>query len=145
MRADHHARHARAEQFIREHYDRLDTALAKAYLSDHEDSYEHKINAGKRSLCGHEDKSPVGEKVWGDPPFNPMGAVTGKVTDSEMASKMSFIGRAGHPCGEDFRAAPFLEAHPEFAWQKPILHDMISSPWTTFTVDEHPPSSVAQK
>ena len=96
------ARHIRAEQFMKEHYGKLDTALAEAYLSDHYDSYEHKIDAGKRSLCGHEETSPVGEKVWGDPPFDPGGAVTGKVMDSDMAAKLSFIGRAGHPCGEDF-------------------------------------------
>jgi hypothetical protein len=138
------ARHIRAEQFMKEHYGELDTALAEAYLSDHYDTYEHKIDAGKRSLCGHMETSPVGEKVWGDPPFDPEGAVTGKVTDSDLAAKMSFIGRAGHPCGEDFIAAPFLAAHPEFAWQKPILHDMIAGPWTVFTADEKPRAAMAQ-
>jgi hypothetical protein len=71
--------------------------------------------------------------VWGNPPYAPSGAVTGKVADSEMAAKMSFIGRAGHPCGEDFIAAPFFAAHPEFNWEKPILHDMKAGPWTEFT------------
>lgn len=130
------ARRARAEEFMREHYGKLDTALAEAFLSDHQDVYEHKVDAGKRSLCGHEDTSPVGEKVWGDPPFVPSGAVTGKVSDSALAAKMNFIGRAGHPCGEDFRVAPFLKAHPEFAWQRPILHDMIAGPWTAFAGNE---------
>ncbi|MFZ1941181.1 MAG: C45 family peptidase, partial [Terracidiphilus sp.] len=137
------ARHIRAEEFVKEHYGKLDTALAEAYLSDHYDTYEHRIDAGKRSLCGHEETSPVGEKVWDDPPFNPGGAVTGKVTDSVMAAKMSFIGRAGHPCGEDFKAAPFLIAHPEFAWQKPILHDMDAGPWTNFSADEKSPAMAA--
>jgi hypothetical protein len=137
------ARHIRAEQFVKEHYGQLDTALAEAYLSDHYDTYEHKIDAGKRSLCGHEDTSPVGEKVWDDPPFVPSGAVTGKVTDSDLAAKMSFIGRAGHPCGEDFLVVPFLAAHPEFAWQKPILHDMKAGPWTEFTAGEKPAAAVA--
>ena len=139
------ARHIRAEQFMQEHYGKLDTALAEAYLSDHYDSYEHRMDAGKRSLCGHEEMSPVGEKVWDDPAFNPGGAVTGKVMDSHMAAKMSFIGRAGHPCGDDFTAGPFFAAHPEFAWQKPILHDMKSGPWTTFTADERQPELVATK
>jgi len=138
------ARHIRAEQFMKEHYGELDTALAEGYLSDHYDTYEHKIDAGKRSLCGHEETSSVGEKVWSDPPFDPAGAVTGKVMDSDLAAKMSFIGRAGHPCGEDFIAAPFFAAHPEFAWQKPILHDMKAGPWTTFTADEKPPVAMAQ-
>jgi hypothetical protein len=132
------ARHIRAEQFVKEQYGKLDTALAEAYLSDHYDSYERKIDAGKRSLCGHEDTSPVGEKVWGDAPYDPGGAVTGKVMDSDMAAKLSFTGRAGHPCGEDFLAAPFFAAHPEFAWQKPILHDMKAGPWTTFSAGEKP-------
>ena len=134
------ARHIRAEAFVKEHYGKLDTTLAEAYLSDHEDSYEHKTDAGKRSLCGHEDTSPVGEKVWGDPPFDPGGAVTGKVMDSDMAGKLSFTGRAGHPCGEDFLAAPFLAAHPEFEWQKSILHDMKAGPWTTFMAGERGPA-----
>jgi hypothetical protein len=139
------ARHIRALQFMKDHYGKLDTALAEAYLSDHFDSYEKEVDAGKRSLCGHEETSSVGEKVWGDPPFDPGGAVTGKVTDSKLAAKMSFIGRAGHPCGEDFKAAPFLAAHPEFAWQKPILHDMIAGPWTRFTANEKAPTEVAKK
>jgi hypothetical protein len=139
------ARHIRAEQFMKEHLGKLDTELAEAYLSDHYDTYEHKIDAGKRSLCGHEETSPVGEKVWGNPPFSASGAVTGKVMDSDMAANLSFIGRAGHPCGESFKAAPFLAAHPEFAWQKPILRDMTAGPWTTFTANEKPPATVAHR
>ncbi len=137
------ARHIRAEQFVKEHYGNLDTALAEAYLSDHYDSYEQKTDAGKRSLCGHEETSPIGEKVWDEPPFSPSGAVTGKVMDSDLAAKLSFIGRAGHPCGESFKAAPFLAAHPEFAWQKPILRDMIAGPWTAFTANEKAPTAAA--
>jgi hypothetical protein len=139
------ARRARAEEFVKEHYGKLDTALAEAYLSDHFDSFEKKMDAGKRSLCGHEETSPVGEKVWGSPPFTPSGAVTGKVADSAMAAKLSFIGRAGHPCGEDFKVAPLLASHPEFSWQKPILHDMIAGPWTVFTADELPPAAAQQR
>jgi hypothetical protein len=134
------ARHARAEAFVQAHLGQLDTELAKAFLSDHDDLYERKTDAGKRSLCGHEDTSPVGEKVWDDPPFDPAGAVTGKVTDSELAAKLSFIGRAGHPCGEDFLASPFLAAHPEFHWQEKILGDMKAGPWATFTAGEHRPT-----
>jgi Phospholipase B len=138
------ARHIRAEEFVKEHYGKLDAALGEEYLSDHYDTYEHKIDAGKRSLCGHEETSSVGEKVWDNPPYDPGGAVTGKVTDSDMAAKLSFIGRAGHPCGADFKVAPFLTAHPEFDWEKPILRDMIAGPWTRFTADEKRPDSTAK-
>jgi hypothetical protein len=53
-----------------------------------------------------------------------------------MVAKMSFIAHAGHPCGEDFLAAPFLAAHPEYQWQAPILKDMKSGPWTVFAAGE---------
>ena len=133
MSSSMNARHVTAEAFMKKHYGQLDTGLAEAYLSDHWDSFEKKEVADQRSLCGHEETNPRGEPVWGVPPYAPSGAVTGKVADSDMAAKMSFIGRAGHPCGEDFLAAPFLAAHPEFGWEKPILHDMKAGPWAQFT------------
>jgi hypothetical protein len=67
--------------------------------------------------------------------------VSGKVADSDLAAKMSFVARAGHPCGEDFLATPFLAAHPEFRWQQKILGDMKAGPWATFTVNEKKPEA----
>ena len=130
------ARHLRAEEFMQAHKGALDTDLAEAFLSDHIDTFAKAEMPDQRSLCGHVDKSREGEPVWGEMPFEPMGAVTGKVMDSTLAEKMSFIARAGHPCGDDFKAAPFLAGHPEFAWQRPILHDMDAGPWTAFTTGE---------
>ena len=144
MSSTMNARHVTAEAFMKKHYGQLDTALAQAYLSDHWDSFEKKVDADQRSLCGHEEVNPKGEPVWGTPPYAPSGAVTGKVTDSDMAAKMSFIGRAGHPCGEDFIAAPFFAAHPEFDWEKPILHDMKAGPWTRFTSGQRPAGAGVQ-
>ena len=139
------ARHIRALEFMKEHYGKLDTTLAEAYLSDHYDTYEKKVDAGMRSLCGHEEMSARGEPVWGNKPFTPGGAVTGKVMDADMAAKMSFIGRAGHPCGEDFLAEAFFKAHPEFDWEKPILHDMKAGPWTVLSANEKEPAMVASR
>jgi hypothetical protein len=133
MSSSMNARRVTGEAFVKKHGDQLDTALAEAYLSDHWDSFEKKDDPDQRSLCGHEETSPVGEPVWGNPPYAPSGAVTGEVTDTAMAGRMSMIVRAGHPCGADFIAGPFLAAHPEFGWQKPILHDMKAGPWTEFT------------
>lgn len=115
---------------------RIDVDLAEQFLASHEDSYTGKVNADSRSLCGHIDHDEKGVPEWGDPPFYPDGAVTGKVTDSELAAHMAMIGRAGHPCGEDFLAEPFLSAHPEFKYLKPILKDMKAGPWTTFRAGE---------
>ena len=131
------ARRLRATEFMQQHLGQLDTTLAQAYLSDHYDPYEKKVHADQRSLCGHEDNANKGVAVWHNPPYSPSGAVSGKVMDSDMAGKMSFIARIGHPCGEPFYAAPFLAAHKEFRWQAPILHDMIAGPWTTFIAGQH--------
>jgi Phospholipase B len=127
------ARHARAEELMKQEKGKIDVATAQEFLSDHADSFESdKPQADERSLCGHVDASSRGVKEWDWAPFNPGGAVQGKATDSKMAAEMSFVARAGHPCGADFLAADFLERHPEFSWQKPLLRDMKAGPWTTF-------------
>ena len=78
-----------------------------------------------------------GEPGWDVKPYDPSGAVQGKVMDTSMAEAMSFIARIGHPCGTDFDAAKFLNAHADFSWQAPILEDMDSGPWTQFRIGEH--------
>jgi hypothetical protein len=62
--------------------------------------------------------------------------VQAKAADAAMAKRMSFVARAGHACGANFKAAEFLAAHPEYQWQKPVLTDMIAGPWTEFAVGE---------
>jgi Phospholipase B len=137
------ARRIRADQFMQQHTRQIDTTLAQTFLSDHLDPYENRIHADQRSLCGHEDTSGKGEHMWNTPPYYPGGAVSGKVMDSAMAEKMTFIARIGHPCGEPFLAAPFLHAHKEFRWEAPILHDMIAGPWTTFTTGQRKAKAAA--
>lgn len=127
------ARHARGDELIKEAKGKIDVEMAERFLSDHVDSFESdKPQPDERSLCGHVDASSRGVKEWGWNAYNPGGAVQGKATDSKMAANMSFVARAGHPCGADFTAADFLERHPEFSWQKPLLRDMKAGPWTTF-------------
>jgi len=127
------ARHARWEEVMQQAKGKVDVTMAEQFLSDHFDSFEKKEQANERALCGHVDVSARGIKEWGWDAYNPGGAVQGKATDSAMAEKMSFVARAGHPCGADFLATEFLEHHPEFAWQKPLLRDMKAGPWTVFT------------
>jgi hypothetical protein len=127
------ARHARWEDLMKQAKGKIDVTIAEQFLSDHVDSFEsNKAQPNERSLCGHVDASSRGIKEWGWDAYNPGGAVQGKATDSKMAAKMSFVARAGHPCGADFKAADFLDHHPEFSWQKPLLRDMKAGPWTTF-------------
>ncbi|MGA8740816.1 MAG: C45 family peptidase [Terracidiphilus sp.] len=116
----------------------IDVKLAEDFLASHEDSFTGKVNPDARTLCGHIDADSHGVPEWGDAPYYPDGAVTGKVTDSDLAANLSLIARAGHPCGEDFLAAPFFAAHPQFDYLKPILKDMKAGPWTTFTAGEKP-------
>jgi phospholipase B-like protein len=130
------ARHARAEEMVQHAKGTIDVQMAEDFLSDHFDSFEKKEQPNERSLCGHVDASTRGVKEWGREPYSPEGAVQGKATDSKMAEKMSFVARAGHPCGADFMAADFLDHHPEFAWQKPLLRDMKAGPWTTFVAGQ---------
>jgi len=130
------ARHARWDELMKEYKGKIDVRVAEKFLGDHADSSEktasEKPQPNERSLCGHVENSPRGIKEWAWDPFNPGGSVQGKATDSDMAERMTFIARAGHPCGEDFLAYEFLEQHPEFAWQKPLLRDMRAGPWTIF-------------
>src|SRR5579864_3205122 len=130
------ARHARADELVKQWRGRIDVQLAEQFLSDHFDSFEKKEEANERGLCGHVDASSRGVKEWSWDGYNHGGAVQGKAMDSAMAAKMSFVARAGHPCGADFLAADFLEHHPEFAWQKPLLRDMKAGPWTKFQAGE---------
>ena len=136
------ARHARWEEVMTQAKGKIDVAMAQQFLSDHYDSFEKtalstaKPQANERSLCGHVDASPRGVKEWDWGAYDPAGAVQGKATDSAMAARMSFVARAGHPCGADFLAAEFLDHHPEYAWQKPLLRDMKAGPWTVFTAGE---------
>ena len=136
------ARHARADEMVQQAKGKIDVEFAERYLSDHVDSFERapastpKAQSNERALCGHVDSSPRGVKEWGWDAYNPGGAVQGKATDSDMTAKMSFVARAGHPCGADFLAADFLEHHPEFSWQKPLLRDMKAGPWTVFAAGQ---------
>jgi hypothetical protein len=130
------ARRITAEKEIERAKGQIDVKLAEQFLSDHVDSYTGKVEADQRSLCGHVDKVKEGVPVFDWGPYFPGGAVTGKVTDSELAGKLALIGHAGHPCGEDFLAAPFLAAHPEYDWLRPILKDMKAGPWTQFAAGE---------
>lgn len=129
------ARRVRWLELMKEYKGRIDVKLAEQFLADHEDTYSHKAGPDQRTLCGHVDESAQGmSKDWG--PYYPAGAVQGKVTDSDLAGRMELIAHAGHPCGETFYAKPFLAAHPQYAWMKPILGDMKPGSWTEFQAGE---------
>jgi len=126
------ARRVRWEQLMKENQGRIDLTLARAFMADHYDAYEKKADApSERTLCGHVELSPRGMGSWTGP-YGPNGTVQSKAADAAMVKRMAFQAAMGHPCGTTFRAAPHLERHPEFAWQKPLLRDLVAGPWTSF-------------
>jgi hypothetical protein len=126
------ARHLRWKELMAEYKGKIDVALAQRFLGDHYDTYQKKEDPDERTLCGHVDLSPRGLGDW-QPPYGIAGAVQNKVADATMAEKLSFSASAGHCCGIGFDAARHLKAHPEFKWQRALLRDMPSRPWTLFT------------
>ena len=130
------ARRVRWDEMLKANKGQIDVESAEKMLSDHVDSSEKKEDPNERTLCGNTDASARGIELWGWQPYYPGGAVQGKATDSAMTKEMRMVARAGHPCGGDFLAKPFLAAHPEFAWQEPYLRDMKAGPWTEFQSGE---------
>jgi len=127
------ARHARWEQLMAENKGRIDLATAQRFLGDHYDVIDKANEPSERTLCGHIDLSARGSKPW-QAAYGPAGAVQNKAADAAMILDMSLTAAMGHACGLDFHASQHENDHPQFAWQKDILRDLASHPWTTFTV-----------
>src|SRR5271156_642088 len=143
LAASANARHVRWDELMAAHKGKIDTTLAQAFLADHYDTYTKKTGANRRTLCGHGDTATEGDPGFVRLPYNPSGAVQGKVMDSHMAETMSFVARIGHPCGTDFKAQAFLDAHPDYNWQSPALVDMDAGPWSQYRAGEKPSAEAA--
>jgi len=133
MSVSANARHVRWNQLMAENKGKIDLAAAQRFEADHYDTFDKKTEPDERTICGHIDLSPRGSQPW-QAAYGIAGAVQNKATDATMAAKMSFTAAAGHSCGINFKAAEHLREHPEFDWQKDLLHDMDSGPWTTFSI-----------
>ena len=126
------ARRLRAEELMKASEGKIDVDFAKRYLSDHHDAHERKDDApSERTLCGHVDLSPRGMGDW-FAAWGPAGTVQSKVADAAMVGRMSLAAALGHPCGRTWQAAPHLEKHPDYAWAKPLMRDLVVGPWTLF-------------
>lgn len=127
------ARHVRWEQLMQENKGKIDVAAAQRFLADHYDTFTHSDGPSERTLCGHIDLSTRGSKPW-QPAFGPAGTVQNKAADTTMIAKMSFTAAMGHADGIDFKASEHLKDHPQFDWEKGVLRDLDSRPWTTFQI-----------
>jgi hypothetical protein len=103
-----------------------------AFLGDHLDASTGAEARNGNVLCGHIDTDAKGLPEFSWAAHFPGGAVQGKAVSAALASELKMWARMGHPCGEDFSAAAFVEKHPEWAWQIPYLRDMKANPWTLF-------------
>lgn len=126
-------RRARWDVLLKEFKGKIDIETAKKFMGDHYDMRINKDNASRCSLCGHLDEDETGPAGmnW-DAAHYPAGAVQGKVTDGTMAKNMQLWAIMGHPCGKPFIAKAFLDAHPEYSFQKEFLKDMPGQEWTMF-------------
>ncbi|MDX2149223.1 MAG: C45 family peptidase [Bryobacteraceae bacterium] len=125
------ARRVRWTQLIEANKGKIDVAMAQTFLGDDFDVVQKKRAASERTLCGRIDLSPRGSLPW-QQPYGPCGAVQNKAADGAMMGKMQLNAAMGPQCGPAFRVESFLKAHPEYAWQKPLLRDLDAQPWTLF-------------
>jgi hypothetical protein len=116
------ARWARWQQLMRQYYGMINIPLAKQFLADHYDSYLEKYFPGPRSICGHYDLH--GSEL--------MGATDGKVSDSELGSRMMLWAKFGRPCHTPFIAEDFLKRNPDMIKIKDYIKDLPDLPWTLF-------------
>jgi hypothetical protein len=128
------ARRVRWKQLMKENKGKINLGLAKEFESDHVDTYLNTTKPDARTLCLHAELDPQFFSM--DIPFDPGGTLDGKVVDSKMAKKMSFLARWGSACGMAFDAKQFLDDHPQFEWMTGLLKDRPTQPWTEFKAGE---------
>jgi hypothetical protein len=131
------ARLVRLEDLMDEHKGKINIDIAKKIISDHYDVYLSKDNnPSSRTICSHYDLDA--REYMSDPtrpkPFSPHGAIDGKVCDSTLAKKMSFIGRYGNSCGIPFFKDEFCKKHRQYNKFCPYLKDRPTEPWTEFSI-----------
>jgi hypothetical protein len=129
------ARRVRWRQLMAENKGKIDVGAAQGFLADHYDTFAQEIAPSERTLCGHIDLSARGS-IPSQPRFAPAGTVQNKAADGTMVARMSFTAAMGHACGLDFKAAEHLKNHPDFTWEKDVLRDLDSRPWTMFRAAE---------
>jgi len=127
------ARRARWEQLMAQHKSRIDVEIGKQMEADAYDVIDRRPGPNERTLCGAVDGVERGIPEWDWGKYFPGGTVQAKVTDGQMAANMQLVAALGHPCAPDFKAEPFLSAHPEYGWMRGLLGDMKTQPWTTFS------------
>ena len=131
------ARLVRLGDLMDQHKGKINIEIAKQIISDHYDVYLLKDdNPCSRTVCSHYDLDAREYMSQSDrpKPFSPHGAIDGIVCDTNLAKKMSFVGRFGNSCGIPFNKNEFCKMHRQ--WEKfcTYLKDRPSEPWTEFII-----------
>ncbi len=129
------ARLVRLSDLMDEYKGKLNIENAKKIIGDHHDVYLNKENPCSRTVCSHYDLDAREYMSQSDrpKPFSPRGAVDGIVCDSNLAKKMSFIGKFGSSCDIPFDKDDYCKKHRQYYKFCPYLKDRPSYPWTTFS------------
>lgn len=111
-----------------QYYGKITMDTAKVIMSDHYDVFLNKELKNSRGICKHTelDSHPPTNK-----PYYLFGCTDSKIVTTDMASKLSFLGRFGSSCGTPFIVDDFIENHPEYKKWAPFLHDIPRNQWTT--------------
>lgn len=129
------SRHVRLKELMEMLRGKIDVKAAQEVLADNYDVYLDKKKLGARNVEGHYWLDDM--KYWpARLPYQPMGAVDGKVMDSTLAKNMSFWARWGSSSGLAFDAKKFLKEHSQWNYLTGYLNDRPSQPWTKFQAGE---------
>jgi hypothetical protein len=142
------ARKVRLEQLMEENKGKLNVDIAKELIADHYDVYLNKTNMCSRTVCSHYELDNRAFMSQADRPlpYQPRGALDGKVVDSESCKKMEFYGRWGSSCGTPFEVKPFMKQNAQWKRFAPYLFDRPSQPWTLFkSLDKKPHGEFVHK
>ena len=131
------ARRVRLGDFMEEYKGKLNIEIAKKIISDHYDVYLNKVNPCSRTVCSHydlDDRAFMSQSSR-PKPYQPRGALDGKVIDSKMGKNMQVLMRYGSSCGMDFNASYFCNMNKQWLYQLPYLMNRPTQPWTLFELD----------
>ena len=128
------ARKVRLNDLMAQHKGKIDLKIGHEIMGDHYDVYLNKINPCSRTNCSHYDLDAREYMSQADRPlpYQPQGALDGKVCTSNMAKNIGFSARWGNSCGMAFSAKDFLDRHRQWSYLEGYLHDRPSQPWSDF-------------
>jgi hypothetical protein len=114
---------------------RISPKEAQLILSSHWDVYLQKDNPCSRTICSHYelDKREYMSQENRPKPYQPRGAVDGKICTSELCNNMQFLARWGNACGIEFKKDDFCNRHAQWNYQRAYLEDRLNEPWVICT------------